>query len=74
MGAWIETPLNVYNTRTECSRILHGCVDWNVNTLLMNTKSIVASYMGAWIETYVCKSDYQKFLVASYMGAWIETW
>ena len=33
----------------------------------------VASYMGAWIETFMVKLEDEDVTVASYMGAWIET-
>ena len=34
---------------------------------------LVASYMGAWIETFVPDVDYSSYGVAPYVGAWIET-
>ena len=40
---------------------------------MMHRKLIVASYVGAWIETKVCGSILRSRLVASYVGAWIET-
>ena len=34
---------------------------------------VVASYMGAWIETLNVMTLSTLLVVASYMGAWIET-
>ena len=36
-------------------------------------RRIVASYVGAWIETALNHQEQQKNVVASYVGAWIET-
>ena len=36
----------------EKSRILCGCVDWNRNPIIRKSLTIVASYVGAWIETF----------------------
>ena len=38
-------------TMNEVGRILHGCVDWNFSVVSLPRLNIVASYMGAWIET-----------------------
>ena len=42
----------------------------DVNLLIPN---LVASYVGAWIETQKIKQLMLDFDVASYVGAWIET-
>ena len=56
------------------SRILHGCVDWNVDHDYADAyDEYVASYMGAWIETRAATEFADNVNVASYMGAWIET-
>ena len=34
---------------------------------------LVASYVGAWIETLQSFDEIAAFRVASYVGAWIET-
>ncbi len=34
--------------------------------------SIVASFMGAWIEIYTLHNSHRYLFVASFMGAWIE--
>ena len=36
-------------------------------------RHLVASYVGAWIETIKCENIVIFTLVASYVGAWIET-
>ena len=33
----------------------------------------VASYVGAWIETWYREPEHNPYQVASYVGAWIET-
>ncbi len=42
-------------------------------TSILRIAPIVASYMGAWIETYTHRLTPDELSVASYMGAWIET-
>jgi len=34
---------------------------------------MVASHVGAWIETDHCRTHYRLDIVASHVGAWIET-
>ena len=36
-------------------------------------KSIVAPFVGAWIETAYGRQLFPEFLVAPFVGAWIET-
>ena len=36
-------------------------------------KHVVASFTGAWIETFSIKMNHIVLLVASFTGAWIET-
>ena len=65
--------IGVYPNITYLRRILHGCVDWNLQLQPYMSKDVVASYMGAWIETKLSKKLTLVSHVASYMGAWIET-
>ena len=39
----------------------------------LRLRKIVASYVGAWIETLNTNSANAGITVASYVGAWIET-
>ena len=36
-------------------------------------RSIVAPYVGAWIETRKSGNEWKRSTVAPYVGAWIET-
>ena len=44
-------------------------------SLIINiiTISLVAPYVGAWIETGVQREWHTRQIVAPYVGAWIET-
>ena len=50
-GAWIETDFMKLDKTNIVSRILYGCVDWNLQRKRVTFYPIVASFTGAWIET-----------------------
>ena len=63
-----ERSPGTYYRRTLC-----GCVDWNNQNTPGGGGSLVAPYVGAWIETPVVNGVDTGRDVAPYVGAWIET-
>ena len=74
MGAWIETRLIL---RIAVLMTSHPIWVRGLKLISVNIKaqepSLVAPYMGAWIETIKVEEMKKSLAVAPYMGAWIET-
>ena len=73
MGAWIETALRLRWSVRGASLPTWGRGLKQHRTSLLPAAEVVASHVGAWIETMLALDISGVVFVAPHVGAWIET-